>query len=163
METESLEVAGEGPMASGELDAFSEPVQLFVRYFRYNAVNRSASLTIIPLSLPTRDGNYSTYEIADRGAVSQNGAFQSAGTNDLLLLCWPAKFPDLTPCDFFLWGFVKDKRFVPLLPQGLQELKQRITNVFNALTGDLLSPVWQELDYRVDICRVTGGAHIEHL
>ncbi|GBO09119.1 hypothetical protein AVEN_163552-1, partial [Araneus ventricosus] len=40
-------------MASGELDAFSGPVQLFVRYFRYNAVNRSASLTIIPLSLPT--------------------------------------------------------------------------------------------------------------
>ncbi|GBM56462.1 hypothetical protein AVEN_58966-1 [Araneus ventricosus] len=54
VETESLEVAGEGPMASGELDAFSGPVQLFVRYFRYNAVNRSASLAIIPLSLPTR-------------------------------------------------------------------------------------------------------------
>ncbi|GBN41998.1 Mitogen-activated protein kinase kinase kinase kinase 3 [Araneus ventricosus] len=55
VETESLEVVGEGPMASGELDAFSGPVQLFVRYFQCNAVNRSASLAIIPLSLPTRE------------------------------------------------------------------------------------------------------------
>ncbi|GBM45002.1 hypothetical protein AVEN_225748-1 [Araneus ventricosus] len=46
VETESLEVDGEGPMASGELDAFSGPVH---RYFLNNAVNRSASLTIIPL------------------------------------------------------------------------------------------------------------------
>ena len=23
--------------------------------------------------------------------------------------------------------------------------------------------VWEELDYRLDVCRVTNGAHIEHL
>jgi hypothetical protein len=23
--------------------------------------------------------------------------------------------------------------------------------------------VWQELEYRIDVCRVTRGAHIEHL
>ena len=22
---------------------------------------------------------------------------------------WPARSPDLTPCDYFLWGYVKDK------------------------------------------------------
>ena len=27
----------------------------------------------------------------------------------------------------------------------------------------LLQTVWNELDYRVDICRITKGAHIEHL
>jgi len=27
----------------------------------------------------------------------------------------------------------------------------------------LLTRVWQELDYRVDICRVAKGGHIEHL
>jgi hypothetical protein len=26
-----------------------------------------------------------------------------------------------------------------------------------------LSRVWQELGYRIDICRVTKGGHIEHL
>jgi hypothetical protein len=23
--------------------------------------------------------------------------------------------------------------------------------------------VWQQLEYRIDVCRVTRGAHIEHL
>jgi hypothetical protein len=23
--------------------------------------------------------------------------------------------------------------------------------------------VWQEIEYRIDVCRVTRGAHIEHL
>ena len=35
--------------------------------------------------------------------------------------------PDLTPCDFFLWGYIKDRVFVPPLPVSLNELKQRIT------------------------------------
>jgi hypothetical protein len=26
-----------------------------------------------------------------------------------------------------------------------------------------VQPVWQELDYRIDICHVTKGGHIEHL
>jgi hypothetical protein len=27
----------------------------------------------------------------------------------------------------------------------------------------MLTRVWQELEYRMDVCRVTLGAHIEHL
>ena len=27
----------------------------------------------------------------------------------------------------------------------------------------MLQTVWNELDYRVDVCRMTKGAHIEHL
>jgi hypothetical protein len=27
----------------------------------------------------------------------------------------------------------------------------------------MLQNVWNELDYRLDVCRVTQGAHIEHL
>jgi len=27
----------------------------------------------------------------------------------------------------------------------------------------MLQTVWNELDYRVDVCRITNGAHIEHL
>ena len=29
------------------------------------------------------------------------------GKEDLSLQFWPPRSPDLTPCDFFLWGFVK--------------------------------------------------------
>ena len=27
----------------------------------------------------------------------------------------------------------------------------------------ILTRVWQEFEYRIDVCRVTRGAHIEHL
>jgi hypothetical protein len=43
-----------------------------------------------------------------------------------------------------------------------------ITNMYNRKTKgpilmDLLTRVWQELEYRIDVCRVTRVAHIEHL
>jgi len=36
-------------------------------------------------------------------------------------------------------------------------------NRHSNLTADMLQTVWNELDYRVDVCRITKGAHIEHL
>jgi hypothetical protein len=29
--------------------------------------------------------------------------------------------------------------------------------------GNMLTRVWQQLEYRIDVCRVACGAHIEHL
>ena len=31
------------------------------------------------------------------------------------------------------------------------------------LHADMLQTVWNELDFRVDVCIITKGAHIEHL
>ena len=28
---------------------------------------------------------------------------------------------------------------------------------------DMLKRVWNEMDYRIDVCRITKGGHIEHL
>ena len=33
----------------------------------------------------------------------------------------------------------------------------------NQVLATHVQRVWQELDYRIDICRVTKGGHIEHL
>jgi len=35
----------------------------------------------------------------------------------------PPGSPDATPCDFFLWGYVKDQVYVPPLPASIPELK----------------------------------------
>jgi hypothetical protein len=32
-----------------------------------------------------------------------------------------------------------------------------------AIDRQMLQRVWQELDYKIDICCVTKGGHIEHL
>ena len=36
-------------------------------------------------------------------------------------------------------------------------------DMLQTITADMLQTVWYELDYRVDVCRITNGAHIEHL
>ena len=39
---------------------------------------------------------------------------------------WPPRSPDLTPCDFFLWGYLKS-RVYQTPPQNLEDLRNRIT------------------------------------
>jgi hypothetical protein len=66
---------------------------------------------------------------------------------------------------FFLWGYVKDQVYVyfPPLPASIPELKVRIRTAITTITADMLQTIWKELDYRVDVCRITKGAHVEHL
>jgi len=86
-----------------------------------------------------------------------------ASGNDLPLLLWFPRSPDITPCDFFLWEYVKERVFVPPLPRDLTYLKARIITAVKNIDAPMLTRVWQELEYRIDVCRVTRGAHIKHL
>ncbi|PNF33716.1 hypothetical protein B7P43_G11436 [Cryptotermes secundus] len=53
--------------------------------------------------------------------------------------------------------------YVPPLPKSLQDLRNRINRAVETITPEMLQRVWQEFDYRIDLCRVTKGAHIEAL
>ena len=53
--------------------------------------------------------------------------------------------------------------YVPPLSANVNELKQRITIALETVTQDMLYRVSEELDYRLDVFLVTGGAHIEHM
>jgi len=46
---------------------------------------------------------------------------------------------------------------------SLKELRGRITHALHTITADMLHRVWDEFDYRVDVYRVTKGAHIKGL
>jgi hypothetical protein len=41
--------------------------------------------------------------------------------------------------------------------------KAQIIAAVKNIDAPMLTHVWQELEYRIDVCRVTRGAHIEHL
>ena len=71
--------------------------------------------------------------------------------------------PDAVPCDYFLWGYVKGQVYVPPLRASIPELKVRIRTAIEIITADMLQTVWNELDYRVDVCSITKGEHIEQL
>ena len=65
-------------------------------------------------------------------------------------------------CDFFLWGYAKDRVYVPPLPATVDELQERITAAVKSVTPDMLQRVWSELDYSIDVCRVTRGGRGAH-
>jgi hypothetical protein len=67
------------------------------------------------------------------------------------------------PCNFFLWGYVKDQVFIPPLPYDLADLEAQIIAAVKNVDAPMLTRVWQELEYHIDVCHVTCGAHIEHL
>jgi len=48
-------------------------------------------------------------------------------------------------------------------PRDLADLKARIIAAVKNIDAPMLTRVWQELKYRIDVCRVTCGAHIERL
>jgi hypothetical protein len=47
------------------------------------------------------------------------------------------------------------------LPSDLADLKARIIVAVKNIDAPSLTRVWQELEYRIDMCRVTHGAHIK--
>ena len=47
--------------------------------------------------------------------------------------------------------------------QDLSDLKPRIIAAVKNIDAPMLTRVWQELEYLIDVCRVTRGANIEHL
>ena len=58
---------------------------------------------------------------------------------------------------------MKDTVFVPPLPANLQDLRNRITAAVALVDRDMLTRVRNEMDYRIDVCRITKGGYIEHL
>jgi len=44
---------------------------------------------------------------------------------------------DATPCDLFLWGYVKDQVYVPPLPASIPELKVRIVTAIETITAGM--------------------------
>ena len=73
---------------------------------------------------------------------------------------WPPRSPDITPLDFFLWEYDKDKVFSTPLPD-ITNLKARISDAIATVTEYMLENAWRENDYRLDVLRATKGAHVE--
>ena len=73
---------------------------------------------------------------------------------------WSPRSPDLTPLHFFAWGFIKDAVYSRKV-RDVADLRQRIIEAVELITPHMLINTWQELEYRLDICRTTTGAHIE--
>jgi len=61
------------------------------------------------------------------------------GTNGPLQ--WPPRSPDLTPLDFFLWGYLKNNVYAEQ-STSLDDLKERITSACKTVTSEMLKSVF---------------------
>ncbi|GBO36763.1 hypothetical protein AVEN_112134-1 [Araneus ventricosus] len=86
--------------------------------------------------------------------------FPQRWTGEGAVMAWPPRSPDITPLDFYLWGYVKQHVYNERI-NGINHLKQRITDVIHSVTTDVLTRVWEELNHHLDVCRATNVAHIE--
>lgn len=74
---------------------------------------------------------------------------------------WPARSPDLSPLDFFLWGYVKNEVY-KTKPRNIEELKQRIVTSCR-IPPQMLQNVRKAFQQRLYYCQETMGAQFEHL
>ena len=58
----------------------------------------------------------------------------------------PPRSPDLTPPEFFFWGYIKNAVYIPCSPTTLPDLAGRIQVATVTATPAMLTNVWSELE-----------------
>ncbi|GBN29469.1 hypothetical protein AVEN_151827-1 [Araneus ventricosus] len=74
---------------------------------------------------------------------------------------WPPRSPDLTPCDFCLWGYLNHVVFSGPIA-NLAELKTLIALHFNSIIRNTIRSVVEHSISRFELVAENGGEYIEH-
>jgi hypothetical protein len=72
---------------------------------------------------------------------------------------WPPQSPDLSSCDYFLWGYLKSKVF-EIRPATVQDLNVRIQEEVHATTPAVLRRVSENFHMRLRQCIQNDGCHL---
>ncbi|GFV70084.1 DUF4817 domain-containing protein [Trichonephila clavipes] len=75
---------------------------------------------------------------------------------------WPPRSPDLTPADFWLWGYVKSRVYLSG-PSILSELKDAIHREVSSTHPDMLHSAFAGFVTRLECLLPCGGGHVEHI
>ena len=76
---------------------------------------------------------------------------------------WPPRSPDLTPCDFFLWGMVKDLVYVHGRVGTAAELQDLIIAAFNQIRQHRMHQVRNavmSVPQRMELCILQDGSQL---
>ena len=75
---------------------------------------------------------------------------------------WPPRSLDLSPCDFFLWGILKDRVYRRKL-RSIEKLKNAITMEILAINSNLCQMVCHSVTDRLQQCLAVEGQQFEYL
>ncbi|GFV63903.1 putative transposable element [Trichonephila clavipes] len=86
---------------------------------------------------------------------------------DRLISCfepvnWPPRSRDLTPLDYFLWGYVKSLVYADK-PQTLDHLEDNIRRVIADIRPQMLEKVIENWTSRLDYIRASRGSHMPEI
>lgn len=79
-------------------------------------------------------------------------------------IAWPARSPDLTPCDFYLWGRIKAIVYKERIP-NIIVLQERIVHAFDVVKrerNEIIRAI-QSIRDRLVKCNEQEGGYIENL
>ncbi|GFU57298.1 putative transposable element [Trichonephila clavipes] len=75
---------------------------------------------------------------------------------------WPPRSCDLTPLDYFLWGYVKSLVYADK-PQTLDHLEDNIHRVITDIRPQMLEKVIENWTSRLDNIRASRGSHMPEI
>ncbi|GFU08163.1 uncharacterized protein TNCV_3766161 [Trichonephila clavipes] len=75
---------------------------------------------------------------------------------------WPPRSCDLTPLDYFLWGYVKSLVYADK-PQTLDHLEDNIRRVIADIRPQMLEKVIENRTSRLDYIRASRGSHMPEI
>lgn len=102
-------------------------------------------------------------------SISVNGVCYREMINKFLIVIskkgeidWPPRSCELTPMDFFLWGFLKDRAYVNH-PQTIDVLKAEIKRVIQEIKPVMTLNIIKNLHKRLQFCQRNHGAHLNEI
>lgn len=84
--------------------------------------------------------------------IGKNGPFK-----------WPPRSPDLTPLDFFYWGYMKSKVYTEQPIADLDSLKERVQQTSREIPQNFIENSLREFYDRLSHCLIQNGGIFEHL
>ena len=75
---------------------------------------------------------------------------------------WPPRSPDLSSCDFFLWGYLKSKVYIGK-PRTISELKNAIRREIASISIEKLKNVMINFKHRLQECVAEQGRHLSNI
>ena len=75
---------------------------------------------------------------------------------------WPSHSPELNPCDFFSWDYIKDHCYSEN-PTTTEDLMEAIRKTVNGISDEILSKVLYSFWKTNDCCSSGDGEHFENI
>ncbi|CAL1299552.1 unnamed protein product [Larinioides sclopetarius] len=113
----------------------------------------------LALLCSSNDGALPHFPLSVRKAL--NGKYPDSWFGRDGPIPWPARSPDLTPLDFFFWGYIKNIVYSERIAD-ISHLKRRIIAAIETVTPDMLFKTWKEIDYRLDEGELSADLYSFH-